>query len=405
MLISNSSMTAGRETAPAASLRPVPQRGLWWTLHHWVGVKLNLVLVLLFASGTLATLAKDIDWLITPAMRATEPYTAAPYDWQGMIAAARKTHGDHDFVWITAPKAPWFNAELIAYPPGGGERIRIHIDPGQNRVAGTSTWFSMQRLMRDLHRNVFIPEPYGVKFVALFSLLLTVSLVSGLMTYKKFWRGFFRRPRGGNTRRMLGDVHRLMALWLLPFIIVTAATSLWYLIEAYGGDAPPFQPVPVQTDGVANPRFNLNHMRDQAAVLIPGFVVNEIWFPRRTGEAYKLRGQAGPILVRPRANEVQFDARTGAPIGLVDARTASAHQRISEAADPLHFGSYGGFALRLVYGLFGAMLTGLALTGVMIHARRVLPAAASSWRSLGRWRWANAALLLLPLVLLPVYLS
>ena len=46
--------------------------------------------------------------------------------------------------------------------------------------------------------------------------------------------------------------------------------------------------------------------------------------------------------------------RDGAVLLRTDATDLSAHQRISEAADPLHFGTWGGLASKLVWFVFGA---------------------------------------------------
>ena len=48
------------------------------------------------------------------------------------------------------------------------------------------------------------------------------------------------------------------------------------------------------------------------------------------------------------------------------------HSRISEAADPLHFGTFGGSLTRFIWALFGALLTLLAVTGVYLHGLRLV---------------------------------
>lgn len=49
----------------------------------------------------------------------------------------------------------------------------------------------------------------------------------------------------------------------------------------------------------------------------------------------------------------------------------SLHQRTAEMADPLHFGSFGGWPVRLLWLVFGAALTTLSFTGVYLYGLRV----------------------------------
>lgn len=53
----------------------------------------------------------------------------------------------------------------------------------------------------------------------------------------------------------------------------------------------------------------------------------------------------------------------------------SAVERWVHMADPLHFGNFGGLATKLIWLLFGMMLTGLCATGVIIFGKRTAHAA------------------------------
>jgi uncharacterized iron-regulated membrane protein len=92
----------------------------------------------------------------------------------------------------------------------------------------------------------------------------------------------------------------------------------------------------------------------------------------------------------------------------------SLHQRISEAADPLHFGTWGGLSTRIIWFLCGAALTGLAVTGVLIYALRLRQEAAARqssgvlaamWRGMGVMAWPSLVLLILAFTLIPTKLT
>ena len=43
----------------------------WFELHGWIGVQLGVALFVIMFSGTLVTVAHEIDWLLNPALRVT----------------------------------------------------------------------------------------------------------------------------------------------------------------------------------------------------------------------------------------------------------------------------------------------------------------------------------------------
>jgi uncharacterized iron-regulated membrane protein len=54
------------------------------------------------------------------------------------------------------------------------------------------------------------------------------------------------------------------------------------------------------------------------------------------------------------------------------------HNRISEAADPLHFGYFGGLTTKIIWFFLGIFMTALSITGFMIYGARLGKIALSS---------------------------
>ena len=111
------------------------------------------------------------------------------------------------------------------------------------------------------------------------------------------------------------------------------------------------------------------------------------------------------MLVRERANVAWTDAVTGKVLLTTDGRALTAHQRLSEMADPLHFGTFGGIWTKLVWFAFGLVLTALAVSGVAVYALRLSREGGSgwlrAWRGMGFWRWPALGGIGVALALLP----
>lgn len=392
-------------------------RKFWFRLHSWVGLKLSIMLFFIFLTGTFAVLAHEIDWLLNADMRVDVGDERA--SWGAQLDAVRARHPDWQPAYFYGPEDAWFAAELHVMTPEG-KRHRVYVNPYTANVTGDAGWFNAHRLLREMHRHLMMPVTIGVPIVSAFALALLVTLGSSFWVYKKWWRGFLTWPRRDRSRRFWGDLHRLAGVWSMAFVLLMAATGTWYLVESLGGDAPPAARLPTGEAGTKPPVITgaqLDRMIAHAAATYPELEIRDIVLPLRAGQPVVLRGDADAWLVRARANAIAFDPLTGEEIHRHYGTDLGVHQRISEAADPLHFGNFAGLPVKLLWFFFGALLTTLSGSGVYLYGIRTAadaPAkrvrkedilAASrwrkAWRDIGAWRWPAIALLLFAMTLVP----
>lgn len=377
---------------------------MWWSIHSWAGLKLSIFLGFILLTGTLAVFAHEIDWLVTPAMR-VQPRDAPPASWGRLAAAAARADPSGRLQTIYAPIDPWFAAEALMQHGKKAPR-RVYIDPWAAEVTGQHGWANVHRFLRQVHRHLMLPTKIGIPIVCSLALLLLASLVSGIVTYKKWWRGFFRRPRGGDARRLTGDLHRLGGLWSLWFVALIAVTGLWYLVETLGGQAPVAKLPAVVAQAPPPVGAELDRLAAMARRARPALKIYEVRFTGENGVVFL--GQDRAWLVRDRVNGVAIDPSTGRVTAVFDGRDLNLHQRIAEMADPLHFGTFGGLATKAIWFAFGAMLTAMAVTGVLIYSQRLAKEARgtllkreAAWSGMGRWAYVAVALVLLALILTP----
>jgi uncharacterized iron-regulated membrane protein len=59
-------------------------------------------------------------------------------------------------------------------------------------------------------------------------------------------------------------------------------------------------------------------------------------------------------------------------------------QSIMHIADPLHYGTFGGLWTKIIWFVFGSLLTGMSITGFIIWSQRLVKAKAAvpqpSWK-------------------------
>jgi uncharacterized iron-regulated membrane protein len=386
---------------------------LWWIVHQWAGLKLSIFMSFIMLTGTLAVFGHEIDWALRPALRVDPASVSSSVNWPAMAHAIAAVHPDATIVSLDAPVDRGFAASAIM-EEASGRRFFAYAHPRTGAYQGEGDWVGAQRILRNMHRHLNLPTAIGVPIVSALSILLLVSLITSFVVYKKWWRGFFKPIRWSDARTAWGDVHRLAGVWALWFTALMIATGIWYLAESLGAEAAPFpraKAAPVETSATAT-AAQLSQSLASARAAYPELRIERIVFPTEKNGAFQFHGQHEAILVRARANGVWTAASSGEALKTWTAREASVHQRISEMADPLHFGTFAGIWSKAIWFVFGLALTALSVSGIAIYATRLAkserrPArwrreCAAAWRGMGVWRWPSVAALLTAFAGLPL---
>jgi uncharacterized iron-regulated membrane protein len=382
--------------------RPKPRPLAFW-LHNLFGLKLSLFLAFVCLTGTIATVAHEIEWLYKPDVRANA-FARGTEDWGALWQAAEQAYPDATLTGIGSydrSHAAYF-AKSVAARDATATDFTIYVNPGTGQVTGHEYGRSLQDAMRALHYYLFIPGDVGFYLVTSLGFVLLASLVTGLIVYKKFWRGFFKRPRlNRNLRMLMGDLHRLGGVWSIWFVAIISLTSIYYFFELTGMDwnsETPIVPKSHFTDSAS--AADIARWTAMARTAKPGLQITAVALPYEPGEPVIVQGQWQAALVRERADAVFIDPVTHSIVGQRSAHGMGVGERIVHTADPLHFGTFGGLATRLIWALFGLVLTGLAASGAVIYIKRTK--AALGWRAslsmldyLGAWKWPSVALVTL----------
>lgn len=397
--------------AASSRLTRKKTRRAWWTVHQWVGLKLSLFLTFVLFTGTLAVVSHEIDWLIQPAMRVNPSSVEGPVAWTKIAGNAAHHPVVGRVKAIEAPVASAFAARVVIDEPDGTLGY-LYAHPTTGEILGHGPWVGAARVLRNMHRHLNMPTKYGVPIVSSLAFLLLVSLVTSLVVYKKWWRGFLKPMRKRDARTWWGDFHRLAGIWSLWFVLLISLTSIWYFAESLGLNAP-VAPRAEAMDGMEP------MMPDRIAPAIaaaeaayPGLRVKYVILPSEGNPLLQMQGDYKALLVRHRANAVWVDPATNEVLLTTDGRDMNLHQRIGEMADPLHFGYFGGYWSKIPWFLFGLLMTGLSVSGTAIYSLRITrereqairfaQSATGMWHGMGRWRWLSLLLILIGFALLPI---
>lgn len=371
---------------------------LWFSVHSFTGIITGLMLFLICWTGTFAVLSSEFDWLVIPEVRQpVSEQTNWPAIWAGSYG-----QNDGDTFFVQSPLYAGMPATALVKRPDEGGILRL-IDPGSGQVVADINAYTLQRFFRDMHRRIFYPMPWGLYIVGFFGLTLLISLMAALVFYKHWWRRFFQF-RAKNLRSLLSSAHKTLGLWSIWFIIIISVTGLWYVFESvrvefvdgvinYAGDAKS-SVIAVDPPRSGNIEIDAKKAFEKLQQQYPELDITLV--QAQEGGVLYAQGQTGWPVVRSRANQIFYDAVADTVIYQQHARDLPVYWLWSDMADPLHFGNFAGLPVKIIWFVFGLILSGIILTGTYLHARRVQQHIGDSRQY--HWRGTQAATIVTVLV-------
>ena len=385
--------SVGGMTMVAPPKRKRSAANIAFLIHSATGLWLTILLAVVMISGTITVLFAEIDWLIYPEMRVAPAESRVnPGVLYDSVLTAYPDVGVNSVQTgaLTERRA----AAALVTVPEGGFRV-ISLDQFTGQVIGDTPFITVGRFINILHTNLFLPS-IGRYVVNFFGVMLLISIVTGLITYKKFWRGFFRRPRfHRNGRTWLGDLHRLTALWSVWFLLIIGLTGTWWFylnplvspggapdIVAERPEPPTLTAAELDALGPETPQPR-SGAEIVAAVLAtyPDMRVTLLVPPANPSQPFTVRGDRGEVLVQTGINIVYVNPYTAEIMGARLSEDWTATQRIDAAMHPLHYGSWAksgaaDLTVKLVWFLGGAVASFLAISGLIIYLKRTRRAVA-----------------------------
>ncbi|AUF96778.1 MULTISPECIES: PepSY-associated TM helix domain-containing protein [Pseudomonas] len=371
---------------------------LWFLVHSWLALPIWFFVLIVCFTGMLAVVSQEIVWLANSDVRASKPSDGAErLSFQQIIDALHKAEPDMAVRMLVQPEGSHFALAASVTNPDGTTPT-LYVNPYTGVIQGKAPDFNFEAFTRALHGWWLVPFTNGYSWgwylVSLLGLPMLASLVTGLVVYKKFWRGFFKPVRSGHGSRIFwGDVHRLAGVWSIWFITVISITGIWFLIQAILGDnhitisSEPIVPViaredvPLTADGSPAPRIDLDAAARIATEAIPGLEITFISLPSTAYSHVEMGGRGWYPLMFQTASVNPYTSNVDSKFLLED---RSALEFVTESMRPLHTGDFGGLAIKLIWFFFGLVLTLMVLSGLLIWTKRTAQATAAALKRTDR---------------------
>lgn len=361
-------------------------RRFWFQLHGWFSLPVWVVFSFVCITGTISVLSHEITWLVNSDSRAENPEQVAAKPISEIIKAVEQKFPTADVSWVMPRES--YLTYVVKFTDTDKPVAQAYVNQYTGEVQEVFQGPTFINFMRSLHGWLLFPWHHnfsvGYYLVSLMSIVMLGALVTGLVVYKKFWRAFFKPQLRVNkgARIFLQDMHRFSGVWSMWFLFVIGLTGLWYLIQAalWHNDVEIEPHAPLLKDAallsyqadVPDFTIGLDQALNTAKQTYPDFIPTFVMMPEHNRDTYKFAGKGDFIFFDDYSYRLSINPWQGNVEASQGPESMTVLQTLSHISDPLHYGTIGGIWTKIIWFIFGLILSGMSIMGFLIWRLRLV---------------------------------
>jgi uncharacterized iron-regulated membrane protein len=347
---------------------------LLWQLHSWMGLLAGIGLLVIGLTGSLLVFPGELDAVTAPKLFLAQPAlstsTRLPLDI--LFADVERALPDYEISsWLPASE-PGAVDRVFVVKHHHYERLLVTVNPYTGAILCSpldARRTATGRIM-ELHYT-FFAGGIGTFLAGLFAVLLCLLGVSGFWIYQDFWSNFIRLRWRASRQIFLSDLHKTVGISTVVFQLILGFTgAYWNIPAALRQFRSPNAHPPELTARHWSRNISLDALVDRASHDLPGFQATFIGFPAVSGADLQVIGHAGSAFRSDYDCTAVFDAQSGALKSIKDIRKAGLGDQIIDTFRPLHYGTFGGLFIKIIWCAGGLTPGLLAVTGYLMWRRR-----------------------------------
>tara|TARA_R110002033_G_scaffold12653_2_gene38258 strand:- start:6296 stop:7843 length:1548 start_codon:yes stop_codon:yes gene_type:complete len=247
--------------------------------------------------------------------------------------------------------------------------------------------YTLGEFLYRLHFLAQVPYPIGYYLSGFVALFFLFAIVTGVLVHwKKIVTNFYLFRPLGKLKTMWTDAHTTLGMLGLPFQFVYAVTGAFFMIKLllvapnvmviYEGD----QAKLYEELGYSHPTYEFQHKENSTPVSVNKFVddTQRIWSDFKVTETHVFNygDENMHVLVGGHLSytesfngggEVIYKAKTGEIVSQKSPIINNTYlDTVKNVLYRIHYGDYGGYALKMLSFLLGLITCFVIISGVMI---------------------------------------
>jgi uncharacterized iron-regulated membrane protein len=346
-----------------------------------MGLVSGLGLLLIGLTGSLLMFREEIEAVVQPppesSMGAIERAPRLGYD-ELFSRVRAQLPGREVLAWDTIMHDGAADAVAVSLPdnPRGWEWLRADPATGTLLPQSPPGWTARAFAWAlELHYTLLLGR-WGELFAGVLAVMLCLLGVSGIYLYRGFWRTLFTLRWRSSARIFFSDLHKMVGISSVAFNLILGFTGAWWnlqVVKRLFEEEAPSSAGSARVPAPYNTGLSIDAMVAEAVRQMPGLDPAQIYLslPPRN-ESMRLIGSAVPQnpLVGNYNSTVHFDPQSGEVTSVLDFRRTSAWHQFEVMMGPLHFGTFGGLPVKVLWCVLGLSPGVLAWSGVVMYWKR-----------------------------------
>ena len=363
-----------------------------YDLHSWTGVALGIIMFFVCFTGSLALFHHEFEPWEDELRRGEITSSPVPiHDKVGEIVERHSGEFEPNFVNVSLPHGEHGHYDVfVGGPDADGEfqnvEARISATTGEElafREEGAN------RLLYDLHRDLAWPDALGGRqvgriLVGLVGIAFLLLILTGIVSHTKITKELFTLRYLKSVRLKWQDSHKVMGLWTSPFAAMIALTGAFLGVIALLLPLLAFVTMKGDQEAlIAELGLEQPARAEISAPMIPMDEIGPRVHPETGNPVNFIRytnwgDQNAQAVLNYKAEQrllysdaITVSAVTGEVVpGQELLLNNGPFAYILATFSPLHYGTYGGIVLKLIYFVLGMGLAVMSALGSMMWIER-----------------------------------
>lgn len=381
---------------------PLVKRAL--SAHAVFGIAISAILYIICLSGTIIVFKDEIKVLEQRGEPTVEQISASAVQDMAVTGLALDPQSEHMILYLPT--------DTIARARVQTAMKQHYVDAqGQLSVPYQHKWSDF---LFFLHYYLHLPYSFGMIVVSIFGVFLFGMSISGILAHPRIFKDAFAFRRSKSEQIKQTDLHNRLSVWTAPFHVSNSLTGaiigfagLWGLtlgnLKHAGDTEAVFEPIygaEIAADETKAPIANVEKALEYMQVHYPDIPPNLIIIhePGTVGQFMQVYAQHKQRLIY--AEKYNFDG-AGDFIGTVGSSDGHMGQQLYDSIYKVHFGSFGGWPVKLAFVVFGLCLLNIITAGMNIYFIKRRAKGRASPRLEGAWKgvvWGVPTMLILTFI-------
>ncbi|MAI37562.1 PepSY-associated TM helix domain-containing protein [Alteromonas sp.] len=351
------------------------------TLFKWHSITALIAMVPLFVisiTGSILVFKPEIDTWLMPSHMSVQAAEGQPREnLNQLISKVEATHPDYVLgSWELFDNKQRSDAAYLI-SKSEGEWYKLYVDQYSGTLLSTpvTVTHDITDWLLSLHYT-FLMGVIGTSFGFVFSLMLLVLGITGIVLHRKFWTKLFTLRIHAARRIFFSDVHKLIGILSSPVLLILAFTGgYWNASEVIHETLEHGDEHAYVTEAIYSPNLDFQQLVYGSSNAIEGHRPTYLTFPFEPEAHINVFGEVPgkPYLSSEYSSVVTYSRDSGEVLATFDVREESGWAVFVDMFRKLHFGYFAGLPSKILWCVLGLSPVLLAITGLYFYLFRKSP--------------------------------